>query len=508
MLLTRSLSAKILTAFLTVLVAFGAVTTYGAITTRRLAVEVERVVGSYLRLRLDIHDIQTRQLNLLQLMERSDAELLRFPGFVKSDVDAGRRYRVIDVRKVQHIAEELLQSARDPTEAAFLARVIERLQGIERTFGEDEDLFDHVFGPPGSKTIASLGTLYDPAKRKELLKREASLQKDLGDLTDQLQGWMRRAEAQLEEHGRRAVWASVLLAIVAALLALLVMVLVTRALVPLRRLAASAKHVARGDYRQRVEVHSDDEVGSLANEFNAMAAALEERELRLIRSERLAGIGKIAAQITHEVRNPLSSIGLNAELLEEELGQLAASAEALKLARAIVKEVERLGEITEEYLNFARLPRPKLEGEDLNDLVSSLLGFMNGELTARGIQVASALAANLPAVPLDENQMRQALLNLMRNAAEAMATGGQLSVETGRDAGDWVCVRIRDTGEGIPEENRAKIFDPFFSTKRSGTGLGLSLTQQIVAEHGGSIDVDSAVGKGTTFTVRLPLPAA
>src|SRR5207244_4634472 len=133
--------------------------------------------------------------------------------------------------------------------------------------------------------------------------------------------------------------ATVLLAVTAAMIGLGVTWLVQRALAPLRRLAASAKQVARGDYRQRVEVGSDDEIGTLAGEFNAMAGALEERELRLIRSERLAAVGKIAAQITHEVRNPLSSIGLNAELLEEELaglgdGEAAPSVEARNLARA------------------------------------------------------------------------------------------------------------------------------------------------------------------------------
>src|SRR5204863_2163841 len=131
------------------------------------------------------------------------------------------------------------------------------------------------------------------------------------------------------------------------------------ALAPLRRLAASAKQIARGDYRQRVDVASGDEIGALAGEFNAMAAALEERELRLIRSERLAAVGKIAAQITHEVRNPLSSIGLNAELLEEELGALPGGAESRQIASAIVKEVDRLAAITEQYLRFARLPRPR-----------------------------------------------------------------------------------------------------------------------------------------------------
>jgi signal transduction histidine kinase len=246
-----------------------------------------------------------------------------------------------------------------------------------------------------------------------------------------------------------------------------------------------------------------DEVGQLAAEFNAMAGALEERELRLIRSERLAAVGKIAAQITHEVRNPLSSIGLNAELLEEELRQ---SPEAQKLAKAIVREVDRLAEITEQYLRFARLPRPRLESEELNHLVRSLLSFMNGELTARGITVESHLAAGLPPVGIDENQMRQALLNILRNGLEAMPGGGRLTVVTAAEPDHkMLTVRIQDTGPGISPEHQAKIFDPFFTTKQMGTGLGLALTHQIVVEHGGTIAVESAVGQGTAFVVRLPV---
>ena len=181
-----------------------------------------------------------------------------------------------------------------------------------------------------------------------------------------------------------------------------------------------------------------------------MAAALDEREQRLIRSERLAAVGKIAAQITHEVRNPLSSIGLNAEMLEEET-----SGEARKLARAIVKEVDRLTEITEEYLRFARLPRPKLEREDVGELVQSLVAFMHQELEGRGVTVDARVEPGLPPVAADEHQLRQALLNLMRNAVEAMRQGGRLTLTAARvpatttATGRSIELTIADTGEGI-----------------------------------------------------------
>src|SRR5205085_903035 len=151
--------------------------------------------------------------------------------------------------------------------------------------------------------------------------------------------------------------------------------------------------------------------------------------------------------------------------------------EARQLVRAIVKEVDRLTDITEEYLRFARLPRPKLEREDLRQIVASLITFLRGELESRGIAVELEAPANLPPVAADEHQLRQALLNLMRNAGEAMTGGGRLQLSL--TVGDkFVELRIRDSGQGIAPEHLAKIFDPFFSTKEHGTGLGLALTQQ------------------------------
>ena len=261
-------------------------------------------------------------------------------------------------------------------------------------------------------------------------------------------------------------------------------------------------------FAQRVEVRSNDELGVLAREFNSMAAAIEEREQRLIRSERMAAAGQIASHITHEIRNPLSSISLNTELLEEELGGLPGETvdEARSLCRAMRREVDRLTEITEEYLRFARLPRPHLAPEDVNEILQSLLAFMANELRGKKVEVMFDLRPELPSVEADENQLRQAFLNLLRNAVEAMAArGGTLRVATAlRDA--EVEVRIADTGSGIADEDLPKVFEPFFSTKEKGTGLGLPLTQQIIQEHGGSIGVQSAAGQGTIFTVRLPLP--
>jgi signal transduction histidine kinase len=235
-----------------------------------------------------------------------------------------------------------------------------------------------------------------------------------------------------------------------------------------------------------------------------MADAIQEREQRLIRSERLATVGRMAAQIAHEVRNPLSSIGLNAELLGDELPGEAD--EARRLVASIIGEVDRLAEITETYLRFARLPRPKLEREDLSALIASVVDLARGELAHAGIALEVDVAADLPELMADEAQIRQALINLIRNAREALAAAPckRLSIAAAVED-DRLTLRVADSGAGIAAADLAKIFDPFFSTKAQGTGLGLALVQQIVVDHGGTIDVQSAPGAGTTFTIRFPL---
>jgi len=230
-------------------------------------------------------------------------------------------------------------------------------------------------------------------------------------------------------------------------------------------------------------------------------------EERLLHSERLATIGRMSAKVAHEIRNPLSSISLNTELLEEEIASYEGvdSREAKALLRSISKEIDRLTEITDDYLRFAKLPAPRLKEHTVDKVLADLVNMMKSEMIERGITVRLDLARDLPKVKLDQRQMRRALLNILKNSLEAMPDGGEISVSTGMNS-DRVVITISDTGVGIEEDNLEKIFTPFFSTKEMGTGLGLPLAQQIVAEHGGEISCSSAPGKGATFRVWLPVP--
>ncbi len=500
-----SISAKIFVGFLVVLATFGAVATYGAVTMRNLGDELRLVSRGYLDLRLQVSGLNTAQNNLLKELDAltNNKEGPARTRMVKPDLDTARRVRLMKVPKTLDDVSRLEELRSSAEEHALLNQVRTRLLRVESEYRADEELFDEAFGPIGDLSLlAGAPERLRPA-RDHLLRQEETIRKHLSNLDVELKLRSEQAALRLEKEEDRAVWATLLLAVIALGVGVGVMLIATRTLRPLRTLADRAKEIARGDYKQRVEASSPDEIGALGREFNAMAAALDEREQRLIRSERLAAVGKIAAQITHEVRNPLSSIGLNAEMLEEET-----SGEARKLARAIVKEVDRLTEITEEYLRFARLPRPKLEREDLGELLKSLVAFMHQELEGRGVTVDARIEPSLP-IAADEHQLRQALLNLLRNAVEAMRDGGRLTITAAlvapNDGGDVRSVEltIADTGEGIAPDHLAKIFDPFFSTKEGGTGLGLALTQQIIVEHGGRIDVRSEPGRGTTFIVRL-----
>ena len=223
---------------------------------------------------------------------------------------------------------------------------------------------------------------------------------------------------------------------------------------------------------------------------------------RLLATERLATIGRLAAMVAHEVRNPLSAIGLNVDLLQDEISP--DNQEARTLFTSIAAEVERLTGVTEHYLELARLPGPQAEVCDLNRVVEGTLTFVAEDLRSRNVNVHIRLADQPMLVSIDEGQMRQALLNIIRNTWEALPKGGRLDVSTSHVDGR-VFLRFQDDGPGIPPEACGSIFDPFFTTKEGGTGLGLSITAQIVRENDGRIEYDNQSSQpGAAFVMSFP----
>ncbi|HUZ17902.1 MAG TPA: ATP-binding protein [Spirochaetia bacterium] len=231
------------------------------------------------------------------------------------------------------------------------------------------------------------------------------------------------------------------------------------------------------------------------------------KEARLRRAESLASLTTLAAGVAHEIKNPLGSIGIHIQLIQKSLKTPGRTDKKTvgHYLDIVNEEVDRLNRIVVDFLFAVRPMDARLQEGNPNQVIADLLEFVHFELEEGKVAVDSHLSENLPAVEFDEKLLKQALLNVINNAVAAMPYGGRLTVSTER-RGEVVLIRIIDTGTGISDENMAKIFEPYFTTKEFGSGLGLTVVYKIVKEHGGEISLKSKEGEGTTFTISLPIP--
>lgn len=281
---------------------------------------------------------------------------------------------------------------------------------------------------------------------------------------------------------------------------------------PVESLLAATGKIAAGDLDHRVPVERRDELGQLAESFNQMSARLAEARHQVYQSNKLASVGRLAAGIAHEINNPLTGVLTYSSFLLKR----AADAETRQDLETIVHQTKRCRDIVRGLLDFARQVPPKKTRVDLNAVVERALDLVANQLSVQNIQVTRSLRPDLPSLSADATQLQQVVINLLVNAADAFeADDRQIFIATDlkRVDGDEVAeIKVADNGVGIAPANLGKIFEPFFTTKENrGTGLGLAVCWGIVSEHGGTIEVESRVGRGTTFTVRLPLvprPAA
>jgi signal transduction histidine kinase len=244
----------------------------------------------------------------------------------------------------------------------------------------------------------------------------------------------------------------------------------------------------------------------------ALRAEMEERkrlEHAKLQAERLAVVGAMAAQVAHEIRNPLGSIFLNLDLIGEELNVFVNSngrsaAECKALLREMRSQVLRIRQVLQEYLRFARMPKSERSVVSLKGFLEEKLNFVQPLLNQRHVDLRKTFDPSLPPVYADAEQLWEAFLNLIRNAVDAMPAGGNLTVSAKRNGAE-VLVSVSDNGRGMTEEEARNLFVPFFTTKSDGTGLGLAYAQQVINEHGGKIDCATARGKGSTFSIQLPL---
>jgi len=504
----RTISGRIVVAFALLILTFGGVSLYAVINMSRLARQIRLIRTAYVPLALKAKELHEKQNNLREYLDDivNEASATRVEARIRSHRATRARY----LREAEEISDQLTDVPAGHRRA--VAEIRRYLREFEQAIaGEQDELYTALLADPPVANAPPTDAV-TRAHAVQALERLKESEVRLRSKMWHFWRWQRRiveeTAVHLEESEIYIRRLTVLLGGIAVLLGVLVAAWATLTLRPLKRLQVAAQRIAAGEYGSRIDEEGPDEVADLAREFNVMGRAIEEREQDLVRSERLAVVGKMAATITHEVRNPLSSIGLNTELLEESLAGIPGETgdEVRALCRSIQTEVDRLTAITEEYLHFARLPKPKLHPHDVNAIVENLADFEREQLALRGVELSVELAPALPRVELDDQQMRQALLNLLRNAADAVAEigGGKVRILTqlGRE-GAGVRIVVEDDGPGMAADMVDKIFDPFFSTKRGGTGLGLALTHQIVREHGGTIEVKSAPGEGARFTVTL-----
>ncbi len=290
-----------------------------------------------------------------------------------------------------------------------------------------------------------------------------------------------------------------------------------RILKPIRHLVFASERLAQGDLSQRVHLRSKDLIGKLGDTFNYMAESLRERDEKLKEqaqqtiqeSGRLATIGQLAAGVAHELNNPLGGVLMYSHLLLEKLNKDDTNRENLE---KIVNQATRCKNIVKGLLDFARQTEPKVELADINGLLNGTLVLIENQASFQNVTLTKKLSPSIPKVMIDESQIQQVFINIALNAAESMEENhegqGELIIQTKvSDDKRFVEISFSDTGCGIPEENLKRVFEPFYTTKEvgRGTGLGLAISYGMIQRNKGKISVTSIVGKGTIFTIQLPI---
>lgn len=251
----------------------------------------------------------------------------------------------------------------------------------------------------------------------------------------------------------------------------------------------------------------ENEAGEIESAFAVMKDLTEKRRLEEIvnRQEKLTAMGQLASGVAHEIRNPLNSIGMITQRFAKEFVPKEDAEEYYQLSKTVVKEVRRINEIIQQFLQFARPPKLNLTENNINELIEEIVILAKAQAQTKEIEFSVKLG-KLPAAMVDQNQLKQALLNLLQNSVEAIEKKGRILIETSITIQQQILIDLKDTGKGIETEKLSKIFNLYFTTKPTGTGLGLSIVHQIISQHNGRIEVESEVGKGTRFRVLLPVP--
>jgi nitrogen fixation/metabolism regulation signal transduction histidine kinase len=269
---------------------------------------------------------------------------------------------------------------------------------------------------------------------------------------------------------------------------------------PLSTLVEATEQVASGKWQHRIDIKQKDEIGELATAFNHMVENLDAQQQQVIALEKMAAWREIARVLAHEIKNPLTPIQLMAQQMRDEYrGDDEKYRQTLEESNRIInEEIQNLRQLVREFSDFARMPELQLQAGQINDLLQEV-----SRLYAQAPLTLSCVA-NLPLVNFDWDYLRRALVNLLDNAVDAVRDGGSIQLSSRALDDNSIEIVVADTGKGILSENLNRIFEPYFSTKKSGMGLGLPIVKRIIEQHGGSVTVESALGKGTRFAMKLP----
>jgi two-component system, NtrC family, sensor kinase len=381
-------------------------------------------------------------------------------------------------------------------------RPLERLPIVERT---------RIFQLPGSgRILGIINPIYnEPSCWQGACHAHEPTQKVLGVLDISMS--LDDVDHDMESSQRRLMLFGV---VAIGAVSLMIYCLINRIVLrPVNEIVAAMRKVAAGDLHHKIVVARQDEIGALAESFNDMTRKLSEAQRQIYQSEKLAAVGQLAAGVAHEINNPLTGVLSYASFL---LKRAEDKPEFKADLDVIVRETKRCRQIVKGLLDFARQMPPEKQACDLTEIVERAAQIVQVQLLAHRVELRKQLRADLPRVNVDANQIQQVLVNFLLNANDAIGDGGGTitlvtdcaSAESSRaDRPREVEIRLSDTGCGITAANIERIFDPFFSTKgRKGTGLGLAVAWGIIEKHNGRIEVQSEVGKGTTFRVLLPIP--
>lgn len=490
------MAARLLATYVVLVAAFAITVGWSVLALRAAARDAEILRAGYVPLLVRIGEALAEQ-NVVsaQLNHITSA---KNPSDVKEWLSASRRARPLTFAALRDTAEHGFAGASDRQVIQFGEEAAQEIAAIDRLLSAEPERFQRLF------SALSAGEVEQAERaRSEIVKREAEGAQRLRALKARVEERMAHLTAAAKARELESMRYLVLLGALTLIVGLTMFLYARRVLAPLTKVTERVRAVGEGDLTPREVVATNDEIGELASSFEAMVLAIQRARAELVQAERLATIGKMAAHITHEIRNPLSSIGLNVELLEEEIAGRG-DAESAALVTAIKAEIDRLSRIAEQYLSVARRPRPRFAKDHLDDLVRELIAFVGPELARGNVTPRIETDAEIPEVEFDESQLRQALLNLVRNAREAMPGGGELFLSVHNIEPQAVEIVIEDSGVGIPEDVIANVFDPFFTTKARGTGLGLAVTREIIEAHGGHISCERRDPRGTRFRIWLP----